>query len=75
MRNDEDTVYTLIHSPLVGGLTWTLVAQELSARGYPVAVPHLADQATSPFICPRVKGSCWSPTAGPVPCCPRSVKP
>lgn len=49
MRNDEDTVYTLIHSPLVGGLTWTLVAQELSARGYPVAVPHLADQATSPL--------------------------
>jgi len=33
----------LIHSPLVGGLTWTLVAEQMRQRGYSVIVPILSD--------------------------------
>ena len=35
------TVFVLVHSPLVGPLTWSLVANRLRARGLEVAVPSL----------------------------------
>jgi hypothetical protein len=38
----------LIHSPLVGPLTWTRVAAVLSARGVPVLLPELRDDPASP---------------------------
>lgn len=34
-------VFVLVHSPLVGPLTWGPVAAELRGRGYPVVVPAL----------------------------------
>ena len=37
----------LIHSPLVGPLTWTRVAAVLSARGVPVLLPELRDEPAS----------------------------
>ena len=37
----EQPVFVLIHSPLVGPLTWTLVAEELRRRGHDVVVPRL----------------------------------
>jgi pimeloyl-ACP methyl ester carboxylesterase len=40
-------VYVLIHSPLVGGLTWTLVADEMRQRGLNVIVPVLNDSPGS----------------------------
>ena len=44
-------VYVLIHSPLVGPLTWSRVAAELQSRGQDVLVPILEDspQSTDPF--------------------------
>jgi hypothetical protein len=36
-------VYVLIHSPLVGPLTWSLVASEMRHRGLNVVVPCLRD--------------------------------
>ena len=36
-------VYVLIHSPLVGGLTWTLFAEQMRQRGQSVFVPILCD--------------------------------
>jgi hypothetical protein len=44
---NRDTVYVLIHSPLVGALTWKLVAQQMQQRNLDVIVPTLADQFTS----------------------------
>lgn len=35
--------FILIHSPLVGPLTWALVAEELSQRGHPTLTPVLPD--------------------------------
>lgn len=35
--------FILIHSPLVGPLTWALVAGELSRRGHPTLTPALPD--------------------------------
>lgn len=43
----DDTVYVLIHSPLVGGLTWKLVAHQMYERGLNVVVPTLTDLAAS----------------------------
>ena len=40
-------VYVLIHSPLLGGLTWTLVADELQLRGHKVFIPILKDSPDS----------------------------
>ena len=40
-------VYVLIHSPLVGGLTWTLVADQLWQLGQTVVVPILSDSTAS----------------------------
>ncbi len=47
----ESNVYILIHSPLVGPLTWTLVTDQLRQRGLDVLVPFLEDSAdsTEPF--------------------------
>ena len=56
----DDTLYVLIHSPLVGGLTWKLVADQMHERGLSTLVPTLADQPASglPF---------WKQHAGSVP--------
>ena len=40
-------MYILIHSPLVGPLTWSRVADEVRARGLKVLVPALEDSASS----------------------------
>lgn len=40
-------VYVLIHSPLVGGLTWTLVGDQMRQRGQRVVLPLLSDSPTS----------------------------
>lgn len=39
--------YVLIHSPLVGGLTWTLVADQMRHKGLDVVVPLLLDSPDS----------------------------
>jgi hypothetical protein len=44
--NDKQ-IFVLIHSPLVGPLTWSLVASELGERGWDVIVPVLEDSPTS----------------------------
>jgi hypothetical protein len=44
---NESHVYVLLHSPLVGGLTWTLVANQLRQLGQSVMVPILSDSAAS----------------------------
>jgi hypothetical protein len=41
------TVYVLIHSPLVGPLTWAPVAEEMRAHGLRVSVPTLMDSPDS----------------------------
>ena len=43
----EKNVYVLIHSPLVGPLTWSLVADVLRGRGLNVLVPTLKDSPDS----------------------------
>lgn len=40
-------MYILIHSPLVGPLTWSRVADEMRARGLEVLVPTLKDSPSS----------------------------
>jgi hypothetical protein len=40
-------MYILIHSPLVGPLTWSRVAAEMQARGLEVLVPKLYDPSSS----------------------------
>lgn len=46
-----ELIYVLIHSPLVGPLTWSLVEDELRERGIDTQVPVLADTASgsSPY--------------------------
>lgn len=46
-RVDKNNIYVLIHSSLVGGLTWTLVADQLRQRGLKVVVPLLKDSPDS----------------------------
>ena len=41
-------VFVLVHSPLVGPGTWTLVAQELERRGVQAVVPSLLAAADAP---------------------------
>ncbi len=41
--------YVLVHSPLVGTLTWSRVALALRERGAIVLTPDLADDGTPPF--------------------------
>jgi hypothetical protein len=40
---DKNNLYVLIHSPLVGPLTWALVANQLREHGWDVLVPILKD--------------------------------
>lgn len=44
-------MFVLIHSPLVGPLTWSQVADEMRRRGLDVLVPHLEDvpDSNKPF--------------------------
>ncbi|MGH2560695.1 MAG: alpha/beta hydrolase [Thermomicrobiales bacterium] len=42
-----DTAFVLIHSPLVGPLTWSLTAEELRLRGVETIVPALTDDAVA----------------------------
>lgn len=44
---DKNNIYVLIHSPLVGGLTWTLVADQMRQRRFEVLVPILRDSTDS----------------------------
>jgi hypothetical protein len=44
---NKNSVYVLIHSPLVGSLTWKLVAEEMRQRGIEVIVPTLVDAPDS----------------------------
>ncbi len=48
---NKSNIYILIHSPLVGGLTWTLVTDRMRQRGLDVFVPILKDStnSTEPF--------------------------
>jgi hypothetical protein len=43
------STFVLVHSPLVGPFTWSLVADEVSARGVWVAVPRLPDERRPPY--------------------------
>src|SRR5438034_515867 len=42
-------LFVLVPSPLVGPFTWSLVADELVARGHQVLVPDLSDEGTGPW--------------------------
>jgi len=44
---NKNNVYVLIHSPLVGPLTWSLVAEHRRQRGIGAVVPALVDSADS----------------------------
>lgn len=44
---DKNNTYVLIHSPLVGTLTWRLLADQLRQRGFDAMVPHLQDSPDS----------------------------
>ena len=46
-------VFVLVHSPIVGPLTWAPVAAELPRRGLEVLVPAVRDRADSPHPCWR----------------------
>src|SRR5262245_6116816 len=46
-RMNKNNTYVLIHSPLVGGLTWSLVAEQMWQRGQNVVVPILNDSPIS----------------------------
>jgi len=41
--------FVLIHSPLVGPLTWSAVLAELQRRGLPVVAPELRDNGSGPY--------------------------
>lgn len=47
----NNNVYVLVHSPLVGGLTWALVANQMRQTGLDVVLPLLLDSSdsTKPF--------------------------
>jgi hypothetical protein len=44
---DENIIYALIHSPLVGPLTWQLVYSEMEKRGLEAIVPTLSEHPNS----------------------------
>lgn len=44
---NQSNIYLFIHSPLVGPLTWTLVADQMRQRGLGVLVPTLKDSPDS----------------------------
>src|SRR6266568_9323205 len=43
-----DNLVVLVHSPLVGPFSWSLVAQHLQAAGFDVLVPTLSDSGETP---------------------------
>jgi pimeloyl-ACP methyl ester carboxylesterase len=43
-----ESLIALVHSPLVGPFTWSLVAQHLQAGGFDVLVPTLTDSGETP---------------------------
>jgi len=43
-----DALLVLVHSPLVGPFTWSLVAQQLQAIGFDALVPALTDSGETP---------------------------
>ena len=45
---NNNSIYVLIHSPLVGSLTWTLVADQMRHAGLDVYIPLLLDSSDSP---------------------------
>lgn len=47
-RRCMDNLIVLVHSPLVGPFSWSLVAQQLQAIGFDVLVPTLTDSAETP---------------------------
>jgi pimeloyl-ACP methyl ester carboxylesterase len=44
---NSNPVYVLIHSPLVGELTWSLVAEQIPQHGQSVVIPVLSDSANA----------------------------
>ena len=44
---DKNNVYVLIHSPLVGPLTWKFVADQMQQRGIETIIPTLLDSPDS----------------------------
>jgi hypothetical protein len=48
--------FVLIHSPLIGPFTWSLVAAELQQRGVETVVPTLVDDGGPPFWRQHVEG-------------------
>jgi len=44
---NKNNVFVLVHSPLVGPLTWSLVADQLRQRNTDVIVPNLVDSPKS----------------------------
>ena len=44
---NKNNVYVLIHSPLVGGLTWTLVADQMRQKSLDIVIPLLLDSSNS----------------------------
>ena len=45
---NKNNIYVLIHSPLVGGLTWALVADQMRQMSLDVVIPLLLDSSDSP---------------------------
>jgi hypothetical protein len=43
------STFVLVHSPLVGPFTWSLVADELGTRGVSVALPTLPEDQLEPY--------------------------
>ncbi|HET7034923.1 MAG TPA: hypothetical protein VFI42_04510 [Thermomicrobiaceae bacterium] len=56
--------FVLIHSPLVGPLTWALVADELRRRGQEVLVPRLTDSPDASEPLWRQHVACVQAAAG-----------
>jgi hypothetical protein len=45
-----ESLMVLVHSPLVGPFTWSLVARQLQAGGFDVLVPTLTDCGVLPLL-------------------------
>lgn len=45
-----ESLIVLVHSPLVGPFTWSLVARHLQASGFDVLVPTLTDSGETPPV-------------------------
>jgi hypothetical protein len=55
-----ESTFVLVHSPLVGATTWTLVARELQKLGHQVIVPTLQDNASPPYWQQHAESVCAS---------------